>query len=50
MKKLPILRPTFDGLRSNDAIYVDKTEHVFNLTKDRGAYFYLVCEDLENPY
>jgi Holliday junction resolvase-like predicted endonuclease len=39
MKILPILRPTFDGLRNNNAIYVDKTDHVFSLTKDGGSYF-----------
>jgi hypothetical protein len=40
MKMLPILTQTFEKLRNKNAVYVDKTEHIDNLTKDGGYYFY----------
>ncbi|MGB9599865.1 MAG: AAA family ATPase, partial [Myxococcota bacterium] len=39
MKKLPIAIQSFKKIRSDDYIYIDKTEHIYNLTKENGYYF-----------
>ncbi|MDR2066313.1 MAG: AAA family ATPase [Endomicrobium sp.] len=39
MKMLPILTQTFEKLRIKNAVYVDKTEYIYKLTKDGGYYF-----------
>jgi hypothetical protein len=39
MKKLPIGTQTFDVLRNDGAIYVDKTEHIYNLITSGRIYF-----------
>jgi hypothetical protein len=39
MKKLPIGTQAFEKLRRNNAVYVDKTEHVYNLINNGSVYF-----------
>jgi hypothetical protein len=39
MKKLPIGLQTFNKLRKDNAVYVDKTEEIYNLMKNRSVYF-----------
>ena len=39
MKKLPIGIQTFEGLREDNFIYVDKTEFVYEIAEVRGSYF-----------
>ena len=39
MKKLPIGIQTFEKLRNADAIYVDKTDHIWNLINNGSVYF-----------
>jgi hypothetical protein len=41
LKKLPIGIQTFDTLRKDDRIYVDKTERIFDLVNDNGKCFFL---------
>ena len=41
MKKLPIGIQTFEKLREEDYLYVDKTRMVFNLAHSGGNYFFL---------
>jgi Predicted AAA-ATPase/PD-(D/E)XK nuclease superfamily len=38
-KSLPIGRQSFRKLREGNSIYVDKTQHIYNLTRDGGMYF-----------
>ena len=40
MTKLPIGIQTFSEIREDNYAYVDKTEHIYNLT-DRGKYYFL---------
>ncbi|MGC8928874.1 MAG: AAA family ATPase, partial [Myxococcota bacterium] len=40
MKKLPIAIQSFKEMRSDDYIYIDKTEHIYNLTQS-GKYYFL---------
>ena len=39
MRKLPIGIQTFQGLREDDFIYVDKTAFVYEIAQVRGSYF-----------
>ncbi|MDR1722617.1 MAG: AAA family ATPase [Tannerella sp.] len=39
MKNLPIWIQSFEGLRSDGYIYVDKTEYVHDLGSRKGVYF-----------
>jgi Holliday junction resolvase-like predicted endonuclease len=39
MKKLPVGTQAFDKLRKDGAVYVDKTEHVYNLINNGSVYF-----------
>jgi hypothetical protein len=39
MKILPIGTQTFEVLRNDGAVYVDKTEHMYNLINDGDVYF-----------
>jgi hypothetical protein len=39
LKLLPIGVQTFKKMRSNDYVYVDKTEHIYNLAIEQGQYF-----------
>jgi predicted AAA+ superfamily ATPase len=39
MRKLPIGTQTFEVLRGSEAIYVDKTEHIYNLISSGRVYF-----------
>jgi hypothetical protein len=39
MKKLPIGTQTFEALREEGNIYVDKTEHIYNLINSGRVYF-----------
>ncbi|MDR1243709.1 MAG: AAA family ATPase, partial [Endomicrobium sp.] len=39
MKKLPIGTQTFEKLRTDNYVYVDKTEHVYNLINNGSVYF-----------
>ena len=39
MKRLPIGTQAFEKLRRNNAVYVDKTEHVYNLINNGSVYF-----------
>ena len=39
MRILPIGLQTFKKLRNNSAIYVDKTEHIYNLIINGSVYF-----------
>ncbi|MCX8143763.1 MAG: AAA family ATPase, partial [Bacteroidia bacterium] len=39
MKKLPIGIQSFEKLRTDNFIYVDKTEYIYELTKENGYYF-----------
>jgi hypothetical protein len=40
MKKLPLGIQTFEKLRNNDFVYVDKTMHIYKLITHRGVYFF----------
>jgi hypothetical protein len=49
MKKLPIGTQAFEKLRNDGSIYIDKTEHIYNLINNGFLYiFFLGQEDLEN--
>ncbi len=39
MRKLPIGIQSFEKLRTDNFIYVDKTEYIYELTKENGYYF-----------
>jgi predicted AAA+ superfamily ATPase len=39
MKRLPIGTQAFNVLRKDGAIYVDKTEHIYNLISNGRIYF-----------
>ncbi|MDR0724199.1 MAG: AAA family ATPase, partial [Endomicrobium sp.] len=39
MKKLPIGTQAFEKLRNECSIYIDKTEHIYNLIKNGSIYF-----------
>ena len=39
MKKLPISVQTFKRMREDNCVYVDKTEHVYNLAKENSSSF-----------
>ncbi|MDR2066553.1 MAG: AAA family ATPase, partial [Endomicrobium sp.] len=39
MKKLPVGTQAFEVLRKDGAIYVDKTEHIYNLISNGRIYF-----------
>jgi hypothetical protein len=39
MKQLPIGTQSFDVLRTNDFVYVDKTDHIWNLANNGRIYF-----------
>jgi hypothetical protein len=39
LKLLPIGVQTFKKMRENDYVYIDKTEHVYNLVRTEGVYF-----------
>jgi len=39
MKILPIGTQTFEKLRKSNAVYVDKTEHIYNLISTGSVYF-----------
>ncbi len=39
MKLLPLGVQTFLKMRSNDYVYVDKTEHIYRLAENEGVYF-----------
>ncbi|MDR2066673.1 MAG: AAA family ATPase, partial [Endomicrobium sp.] len=39
MKRLPIGTQAFEKLRKDGAIYVDKTEHIYNLISNGSVYF-----------
>ena len=41
LRKLPIGEQSFSKLRRENKLYVDKTEYVYKLTQDDGAYFFL---------
>lgn len=41
LQKLPIGIQDFEKIRLGDYLYVDKTEHVYNLV-DRGCYYFLI--------
>ena len=41
MKKLPIGIQTFEKLRDDDYVYVDKTRFVYDLAHSGGSYFFL---------
>jgi hypothetical protein len=38
-KILPLSRQSFRKLREDNCIYVDKTQHIYNLCRDGGMYF-----------
>ncbi|MDR0723728.1 MAG: AAA family ATPase, partial [Endomicrobium sp.] len=40
MKKLPIGTQAFEKLRNDDSIYIDKTEHIYNLINSGSIYFF----------
>ena len=37
LKMLPIGVQTFKKMRENDYVYVDKTEHIYNLARTQGV-------------
>ncbi|MDZ7876484.1 MAG: AAA family ATPase [Saprospiraceae bacterium] len=39
LKNLPIGVQTFKKMREGNYVYVDKTEHVYNLASSEGVYF-----------
>ena len=39
MQDLPIGIQTFEDIRKEDFVYVDKTKHLFNLVRKKGVYF-----------
>ena len=39
MQDLPIGIQTFEDIRNEDFVYVDKTKHLFNLVRKKGVYF-----------
>jgi hypothetical protein len=39
MQKLPIGTQSFQKLRNENSIYVDKTNHIFNLINNGSVYF-----------
>ncbi|MDR0618098.1 MAG: AAA family ATPase [Endomicrobium sp.] len=39
MKRLPIGTQAFKKLRTDNAVYVDKTEYVYNLINNGSVYF-----------
>ena len=39
LKLLPLGVQTFLKIRSNDYVYVDKTEHIYRLAENEGVYF-----------
>ena len=39
LKDLPIGVQTFKKMRENNYVYVDKTEHIYNLARQAGVYF-----------
>jgi Predicted AAA-ATPase/PD-(D/E)XK nuclease superfamily len=39
LKDLPIGVQTFKKMRENNYVYVDKTAHIYDLTRQQGAYF-----------
>ncbi len=42
MKRIAVSNPSFEEIRSNDCIYVDKTEYIYNLVSDRINYYYFI--------
>ncbi|MDR1418217.1 MAG: AAA family ATPase [Endomicrobium sp.] len=40
MQKLPLGTQAFDKLRNADAVYIDKTEHIYNLINNGSVYFF----------
>ncbi|QTA80340.1 AAA ATPase-like domain-containing protein, nuclease domain-containing [Desulfonema limicola] len=40
LQTLPIGDSSFDSIRSNNCLYVDKTRHIFNLA-DQGKYYFI---------
>ena len=48
MKQLPLGTQSFEILRSQDYIYVDKTKYIFELINDGEFIFFLVLADLGN--
>ncbi len=42
MKRISVSNPSFEEIRSNDCIYVDKTEYIYNLLNDRVNYYYFL--------
>ena len=39
MQDLPIGIQNFETIRTEDFVYVDKTEHLFNIVRKTGVYF-----------
>jgi hypothetical protein len=39
MKKLPIGTQSFEKLRNDGCVYIDKTEHIYNLINKGSIYF-----------
>ena len=48
MQKLPIGIQTFEDIRNEDFVYVDKTKHLFNLVRKKELIFFLVLAVLGN--
>ena len=40
-KLYPIGLHTFERIRKDDKLYIDKTDYVYNLTHTNGTYFFL---------
>ena len=49
LQKLPIGVQSFEQLRTDNYLYVDKTEHVYNLATNGIAYFYHALAALVSP-
>ena len=41
LKQYPIGIQTFERIRKEDKLYVDKTEYVYRMTHSDGCYFFL---------
>ncbi len=42
MKRIAVSNPSFEEVRSNNCIYVDKTKYIYNLVNDKINYYYFI--------
>lgn len=48
-QKYPIGLQSFSEVRGGNYVYIDKTEGVYNIVKEKNMSFCLVLVDLVNP-